>query len=285
MTLMKMLQNYVQLMNISPSQIKLQFLIRSQQIYIPKYIRNVLRTPKTHLQTPIQNGSYIHLEFDDMALSKSSKSNMWPILLSIINLDQLVICDAPPKAFVLNVKGHNVYFGCNSCIVEDDSIEHRIVYLKFNSPLRTNVSFRNWDNEDYHKGLSPFEELLIDICNVFVIDYMHNVCLGLMKRLLQFWVKGKKDVRLTDQDQEIVSCDLKHLKTFVLSEFCKLPRSLDSIEFWKATEFCSFLLYSGAIVLKNPLSKLQYSHFMLLHSAIKIFITENTCQLYNTLAK
>lgn len=59
--------------------------------------------------------------------------------------------------------------------VEDDSIEHRIVYLELNSPLRTNVSFRNRDNDDYHKRLSPFEELPIDICNVFVIDYMHNV--------------------------------------------------------------------------------------------------------------
>lgn len=80
-----------------------------------------------------------------------------------------------------------------------------------NSPLRTNVSFKKRDNDDYHKGLSPFEELPIDICNVFVIDYMHNVCLGIMKRLFQFWVKGKKDVRLTDQDQEIISCDLKNL--------------------------------------------------------------------------
>jgi len=114
---------------------------------------------------------------------------------------------------------------------------------------------------------------------------MHNVCLGVMKRLLQFWVKGKKDVRLTDQEQEIVSCELKNLKTFVPSEFCRLPRSLDCIEFWKATEFRSFLLYSGPIVLKNRLSKLQYFHFMLLHSAIKILISENTCQLYNTLAK
>lgn len=91
-------------------------ILRSQQIDIPKDIRTVLRTPKTHLQTPIQNGSYIHLGFVDMVfpiiikhfkfikdlkilklslnidglpLSKSSKNNVWPILLSIINFPEL----------------------------------------------------------------------------------------------------------------------------------------------------------------------------------------------------
>ncbi|KAL4091284.1 hypothetical protein QTP88_025997 [Uroleucon formosanum] len=41
-------------------------ILRSQQIDIPKDIRTILGIPKTHLQTPIQNGSYIHLGFDDM---------------------------------------------------------------------------------------------------------------------------------------------------------------------------------------------------------------------------
>lgn len=29
-----------------------------------------------------------------------------------------IVCDAPAKSFLLNVKAHNAYFGCNSCIVE-----------------------------------------------------------------------------------------------------------------------------------------------------------------------
>ncbi|KAF0756057.1 Uncharacterized protein FWK35_00018048 [Aphis craccivora] len=29
-----------------------------------------------------------------------------------------IVCDAPAKAFLLNVKGHNSYFGCTSCTEE-----------------------------------------------------------------------------------------------------------------------------------------------------------------------
>lgn len=39
-----------------------------------------------------------------------------------------VVCDAPAKAFILNVKGHNAYFSCNSCIVEGSFINNRMSY-------------------------------------------------------------------------------------------------------------------------------------------------------------
>lgn len=52
----------------------------------------------------------------------------------------------------------------------------------------------------YHKGISSLEELPIDIPSVVVLEYMHNVCLGVMKKLLSFWVKGKKPVRLVNSE-------------------------------------------------------------------------------------
>jgi len=33
-----------------------------------------------------------------------------------------------------------------------------------------------------------------------VLEYMHNICLGVMKRLLIFWMKGKKPVRLENSE-------------------------------------------------------------------------------------
>jgi len=45
-------------------------------------------------------------------------------------------------------------------------------------------------DEDYHKGNSPLVCLPINIINTVVLDYMHNVCLGVVKRLIAFWVKG-----------------------------------------------------------------------------------------------
>lgn len=73
--------------------------------------------------------------------------------------------------------------------------ERRVVFLEIDYHLRINESFWNRVNEEYHKGDSPLELLPINITDVVCLeclDYMHNVCIGVTKRLVEFWVKGKK---------------------------------------------------------------------------------------------
>jgi len=63
------------------------------------------------------------------------------------------------------------------------------------------------------------------------MDYMHNVCLGVMKRMLLFWVKGKKPVRFLNNNIELeISNQLIEFKPFFPSEFNRLPRSLEELE-------------------------------------------------------
>jgi len=162
-----------------------------------------------------------------------------------------IVYDAPAKAFLLNVKGHNAYHGCNSCIVEGTFINNRMAYLDMKASLRSDQSFCCKQDEYYHKDSSPLEELLIDISTTVVLEYLHNVCLGVTKRLLTFWTKGKKQVRLLNIDE--ISEELINLKPFMPSEFTRLPRSLEEVELWKGTEFRTFLLYTGPIVLKGRL--------------------------------
>jgi len=101
----------------------------------------------------------------------------------------------------LNVKNFNAYHGCNSCIVEGSFIYNRIAFLDINASLRTNEPLRNKCDEFYHKNTIPLEELPINITSTVVLEYMHNICygvmcLGVMKRLIIFKTKGKKPVRL-----------------------------------------------------------------------------------------
>lgn len=56
-----------------------------------------------------------------------------------------------------------------------------MTYPGLDAQLRTNESFRNKSDEDYHKGNSPLVRLPIDIINTVVLDYMHNVCLVVVK--------------------------------------------------------------------------------------------------------
>lgn len=50
-----------------------------------------------------------------------------------------LICDAPARAFVCGIKHHTGYFGCSKCIVEGDFLDHKLVYLEVNCPLRTDM--------------------------------------------------------------------------------------------------------------------------------------------------
>jgi len=196
-----------------------------------------------------------------------------------------IVADAPAKAFLLKVKNHNGYFGCNSCEVEGDFIDNKVCFLNLCAPLRTNDSFRSKSNIEYHKeGLSPLIELPLDITTTVVLDYMHCVCQGVMKRLLEFWVRGKKPIRILEEKKDIISLSLLNIRKFVPSEFARLPRSLDDLEYWKATEFREFLLYTGVIVLKSNLKKDMYKHFLLLLVSIRILCSNDLCQKYNDLA-
>lgn len=140
----------------------------------------------------------IGINIDGLPIAKSSKSQLWPILISVINFKELpnnvvpigifhgfhkpqsieeflnpfiidllevidngltindtfftleisnISCDAPAKAFLLNVKSHNAYFGCSSCTQEGTYLEHCMTYPDLDSLLRTNETFRNKTDE------------------------------------------------------------------------------------------------------------------------------------------
>ena len=106
-----------------------------------------------------------------------------------------IVCDAPAKAFVKQVKQYSGYFGCDKCTQRGQWIG-RLTYPEvIDLEDRTDASFRSRTYEDHHTGLSPFCRLPIDMVKAFPIDYMHQVCLGTMRRLLLAWLRGNRNVR------------------------------------------------------------------------------------------
>lgn len=65
---------------------------------------------------------------------------------------------------------------------------------------------------------------------------MHNICLGIVKRLLNTWIRGPLKVRLSNNKVQVLSQRLINLKSFIPLEFNRKPRSLDELAFWKAIE-------------------------------------------------
>lgn len=93
-------------------------------------------------------------------------------------------CDAPAKNFVLKTKGHIGFFSCSRCTTEGTYLENRVCFPDIKFTKRTHHDFLHHTNEEYHvtDTISIITELPhIDTIFSFPLDYMHLVCLGVMK--------------------------------------------------------------------------------------------------------
>lgn len=185
-----------------------------------------------------------------------------------------IICDAPARAFLKGIIGHNGYCGCERCNVigEYSHVSHHVTYIGTNYTLRTDDSFRKRNQLKHHKTTSPLEELPIDMVKDFVLDYMHLFLPGMQKFLLKCWMKGTASFKskLSAMDMHNISERLIRCNAFLPKEIQRRIRPLDVISFWKATEFRCFLLKTGPVVLQDILPLEAYNHFMLLHCAVVI---------------
>lgn len=183
------------------------------------------------------------------------------------------ICDAPARAFLKCTKQHTGYSSCDKCTEPGEYYKHKIVFPNFTAAKRTNNSFRRNIDDDHHIGTTPLLSLPIDLVTYFPIDYMHNICLGVVKKLIFIWLGGPLGVRISHRKVDIISKHLISLREFIPIEFNRKPRSLEEIHHWKATEFRFFLLYAGIVVLKDVVDTAVYENFLLLHFAVSVLLS------------
>ena len=120
--------------------------------------------------------------------------------------------------------------------------------------------FSRRTDEGHHVDSCPHDPLPIGFVSKFGLDYMHFVCLGVMRRSLLYWKGpvGPLHVRLGRKAVGEISTRLMFLAAYIPIEFARKPRSLDDLNRWKATEFCEFLLYSGVSALRTLLPNRLY---------------------------
>lgn len=196
-----------------------------------------------------------------------------------------VVCDAPAKAMVKATKLYSGYHGCDKCNQAGVWVGRMTYPDIYNVQLRTDASFRNQSNEEHHHRESPFCAVKIDMVKTFPIDYMHQLCLGVMKKLIIAWKRGKKEIRISSSQLNEISRKLIDLRGSIPNCFARKPRSLLEVERWKATEFRQFLLYTGKVVLKGILSQELFDHFITLSIAASILMSPNLVQLHLNYAK
>lgn len=197
------------------------------------------------------------------------------------------ICDTPARSFIKAIKGHNAYFGCDKCVVEGNYLNRRMSYFETTSVLRTDESFRTKRNEEHHLNETILQSLPnVDMINSFPLDYMHLICLGVVKKILILWTRGRpNEQKLSFNQISAISENLIKISKLTVLEFSRKPRSLTELDRWKATEFRQFLLYTGPIVLKNIVSEDNYNLFLSLSLAVNILSSEQLHLTYNEFAK
>ena len=114
-----------------------------------------------------------------------------------------LVCDAPAQAFVKNVKGHTGYSGCERCVQSGEWVG-KMTFPETEACLRTDIMFDEMSDEEHHLGASPLSAAGVGLVSQFVLDYMHLVCLGVVKKLILMWMKGPLSCRLGSANIQIL---------------------------------------------------------------------------------
>jgi len=149
------------------------------------------------------------------------------------------IADAPARAFILNHRGHTSNRPCSKCEISGIRCKGRYIFRGVAHSLRTDEEYTTVLDEDHHKdGKSPLSMLLVGMVSQVPFEYMHLVCLGVMKKLLSAWVNGKysKFSKLSARAITTIGTRLEIFAAYCPSDFARRPRSLNTCAKYKATE-------------------------------------------------
>ena len=95
------------------------------------------------------------------------------------------ICEASARAFLKNTKGHTGYRSCDRCTIVGYWKDNRVVvHSNATYPRQTDAEFATRSYGSHHNGHTPRTDFRISCVSAFCLDYIHLVCLGIVKRML-----------------------------------------------------------------------------------------------------
>ena len=203
----------------------------------------------------------------------------------------IVTTDTVARTIPWNMTQFNGKCGCNFClmigrrvkkgngtvqvypepsdgtIVEQRTLEQHMRDMA--EVIRTKKTINGIRGETPFVGLPGF-----DFIKACVPEYMHAVCLGVIKALLNLWFKGKRtkgDWFIgSKRNIQIINGRLNNLKP--PSEVTRTPGAIDDLKNWKASMFRSFALYY--FVLEDLLPKKYFDHFKSLSYGLNVLLQE-----------
>ncbi|XP_058128660.1 uncharacterized protein LOC131292916 [Anopheles ziemanni] len=186
------------------------------------------------------------------------------------------IADSPARSFIKSVMSFSAKHGCTKCSTLGIHVqpENKVIFEGVGAAPRTDVGFRAREDRAHHKVIrTPLEDVanLDMIKNFLVADRLHLIDLGVSRKLLQGFLTHKMtSFNRWSSDQKV------HISKFLNQS--KLPceinrpfRALDSLHFWKGTEFRSFLHYISPVIYIDFMHNEGYNHYLHYFCGVTIF--------------
>ncbi|XP_033726096.1 uncharacterized protein LOC117315808 [Pecten maximus] len=210
------------------------------------------------------------------------------------------VFDAPARCLFHNMVQFNGFHGCPYCMSPGESVKtsergHTHAYPFDKSTATGHGETRTHQmlveqgtaaeqdrltgkvgNTFGVKGLTWFSFLpKFDMVRGVGIDYMHCVCLGVMKMLMSLWFDKSYRNELFSISGQLSAVNERLLSIRPPTYITRLPRTLLDIGHFKATEYKSFMLYYSLPCLFGILPEEYFEHFLLLVQAMFILLSDH----------
>ncbi|XP_034245545.1 uncharacterized protein LOC117647758 [Thrips palmi] len=212
-------------------------------------------------------------------------------------------CDAPARAYFLNMKLHSGFYSCHLCLTKGEysaAIGKLTVFpYEENPPPRTmelykeNVKFavekKVVEKKNKHllndirccgiKGPTVLSHMIDgDLFLSTAIDAMHCVYLGVTRQLLGLWFDAEHRDSPFSAYQHVKLVNQRLLNIMAPHFFDRAPESIDKLVHWKASMLRAFLLYFSVCVLADVLKPKYFEHFLLLVKGISLLNSSSISQ-------
>uniref|UniRef100_A0A1X7TKI8 Transposase domain-containing protein n=1 Tax=Amphimedon queenslandica TaxID=400682 RepID=A0A1X7TKI8_AMPQE len=192
------------------------------------------------------------------------------------------VFDLIAKAKALCMNQFNGHCGCPTCLHPGEHKGSHVYTPGLTYPIRTEegieyaVAKGVSENKTIEgvKGTSPLHSY-VHLVNGVPPDYMHCVLKGVTKALLKLWTNPSNRSKPFSIRIELKNVDKTLCKQKPPYEFTRSPRSITGdMNYWKASEFRTWLLFYSLPLLLHILPPLYFHHFALLVCAMHILLSK-----------
>ena len=192
------------------------------------------------------------------------------------------VFDLPGRSKATKTKQFNGEYGYFYCYDKGEVLHGARIYKpEAEHKLQNSTEMIKWaeiadKTGEVHYGVKGKAILAqhIEFPQCILPDYMHSVLEGIFKQLMKFWFDSKFHNQLFSLRKFMSQINNLLLKVTPISEIQRRPQSLESISFYKASEYKAWLIFYVFPILSQFLP-LEYTHHLsLLVSSMHILLSD-----------